>query len=201
MEGGPVSVLNALTAMKTSQALVRSISTNIDILRVHWQGLGVVTQAWNPQHWAEASGHKTQINRGGWYCQGCSHTHKLQFTFLTAPWGPFFLAKPCRLSLNQFSHSLFAPQTRLITFAPGTITVTHTQEPERGSLSRNRTNYFSLHRGLALKCQMEQVGNLLERFFFITQNEPESQRSPAELCHVWDCALQSVICCARYESS
>lgn len=48
---------------------------------------------------------------------------------------------------------------------------------------------------------MEQVDNLLKRFFFITENTPKPQRSPAELCHVWDCALQSGICCARYESS
>lgn len=36
--------------------------------------------------------------------------HKLQFTFLRlrteAPSGPSFLVKPCRLPLNQFSHSL-----------------------------------------------------------------------------------------------
>lgn len=107
-----MSVLNAPTAMKTSQVLVRSISTNTDVLRVHWQGLGVVIQVWNPQPRAGATGHKPQITRGGWCCQGSSHAHKLQFTSLRlrteAPSGPSLLAKPCRLSLNQFSHSLSA---------------------------------------------------------------------------------------------
>lgn len=63
--------------------------------------------AWNPQRWAGATGHKPQINRGDWCCRGSSHAHKLQFTFLTeAPSPPSFLPKPCRLSLNQFSHSV-----------------------------------------------------------------------------------------------
>lgn len=48
---------------------------------------------------------------------------------------------------------------------------------------------------------MEQVDGLLKRLFFITQSKPEPQKSPAELCHVWDRALQSGIFCARYESS
>lgn len=107
MGGVLMSVINALTAMKTSQAFVRSISTNTDVLRVHWQGLGVATQAWNPQPWAGATGHKPQMNRGGWCCQGSGHAHKLQFTFLTdTPLGPSFLAELWFPSINSHIPSL-----------------------------------------------------------------------------------------------
>lgn len=197
MEGVLKSVLNALTAMKTSQAFVRSISTNTDVLRVHWQGLGVVTQAWNPQSWAGATGHKPQINRGGW----ATHTNCNSHFWLR------LLRDPPSLQSSDFPQSILTfllcavLQSGLITFATANITVTHSQEPARGSLSRSRANYFCLHRGLASKCQVEQVDNLLKRFFLITQNKPGCQRSPAELCHVWGCALQSGTCCARYESS
>lgn len=178
-----MSVLNALTAMETSQVLMRSISTN----RCFESALA---RAGGGDSGLE-SGHKPQITRGGWCCQGSSHAHKLQFTFLRLRLlrDPPSLQSPADFpSVSSHIPSLHcAPQTRLITFATANITVTQIQEPARGSLSRNRTNYFCHRRGLTSTCWKDSF--LSQKTH---QNLREAQLSSV-MCGIVPCSQEFVV--------